>query len=254
MFPNSANVYDSFGEVLMKTGKHDLAIQNYKKSLELNPQNSNAADMLKLIEEEKKNERILRTRYFGQKTPDTIPELFAPGIVSINGQYEYGVSFSPDLNEIYYSVEKEGDRASVYYSKLVGNNWTRPQKANFTKGKKQAEMEAFVAPDGKKVFFTAYDSMNVKIWYADRTPTGWGEAKKLDSPINNDIVFYSTLAANGDIYYTNISKRKQYFAPCKNGKYPEVFEAGNQFGGHGFISPNKDILLVDAFKIMINQR
>ncbi|MBK6282171.1 MAG: serine hydrolase [Draconibacterium sp.] len=46
-FPKSANVYDSLGEAYMKDGNKDLAIENYKKSLELNPGNQGAVEMLK---------------------------------------------------------------------------------------------------------------------------------------------------------------------------------------------------------------
>jgi D-alanyl-D-alanine-carboxypeptidase/D-alanyl-D-alanine-endopeptidase len=45
-FPVSSNVYDSYGEALMKNGQTAEAIANYKKSLELNPANTNAVDML----------------------------------------------------------------------------------------------------------------------------------------------------------------------------------------------------------------
>ena len=45
-YPNSSNVYDSLGEA---NGDKDLAIANYKKSLELNPKNTNAAEALKKL-------------------------------------------------------------------------------------------------------------------------------------------------------------------------------------------------------------
>lgn len=199
-------------------------------------------------EQKKLNYQIEKQLYFGQKPPGITPEIFAPGIVSVNGRYEYGVSFSPQLNEIYFSVQKEGEGTGIYFSKLENKKWTSPKKANFTKGKKSAEMEAFVNQDGKKIYFTAYDSMDVKIWFVDRLENSWGEAKMLDSPINDDIVFYSNAAANGDLFYTNISKRKMYYAPNKNGKFPEIFEVGNEYGGHGFISPKQDFMLLDARK------
>jgi CubicO group peptidase (beta-lactamase class C family) len=47
LFPNSANVYDSYGEILESLGYRKEAILNYKKSLKLNPGNTNAADYLK---------------------------------------------------------------------------------------------------------------------------------------------------------------------------------------------------------------
>lgn len=50
LYPNSANVYDSLGEAYMTAGQKDLAMTNYKKSLELNPKNQNAVNMLKKLE------------------------------------------------------------------------------------------------------------------------------------------------------------------------------------------------------------
>ena len=48
-YPGSANVYDSLGEAYVATGEKELAIANYKKSLELNPKNTNAAEALKKL-------------------------------------------------------------------------------------------------------------------------------------------------------------------------------------------------------------
>jgi tetratricopeptide (TPR) repeat protein len=42
-YPHSANVYDSLGEAYAHNGEKQLAIQNYRKSLELNPENEHAA-------------------------------------------------------------------------------------------------------------------------------------------------------------------------------------------------------------------
>ncbi|MFO7613109.1 MAG: DUF3471 domain-containing protein, partial [Bacteroidales bacterium] len=44
--PASYNVYDSYGEALLKNGDKDLAIENYKKSVELNPANSDGIQAL----------------------------------------------------------------------------------------------------------------------------------------------------------------------------------------------------------------
>ena len=50
MYPQNANVYDSLGEAYLESGDKSLAIQNYKKSLELNPRNENAVEKLKKLE------------------------------------------------------------------------------------------------------------------------------------------------------------------------------------------------------------
>ena len=52
-YPKSWNCYDSLAEAYMNAGQKDLAIQNYSKSLELNPDNTNGADMLKKLKEQK---------------------------------------------------------------------------------------------------------------------------------------------------------------------------------------------------------
>ena len=48
-YPKSFNVYDSLGDAYMANGDKELAIANYKKSLELNPDNKNAIEMLKKL-------------------------------------------------------------------------------------------------------------------------------------------------------------------------------------------------------------
>jgi CubicO group peptidase (beta-lactamase class C family) len=53
MYPKAWNPYDSLGEAYMMKGDKKLAIQNYKKSLMLNPKNNNAINNLKKLREEK---------------------------------------------------------------------------------------------------------------------------------------------------------------------------------------------------------
>ncbi|UCG61310.1 MAG: MBL fold metallo-hydrolase [Candidatus Zixiibacteriota bacterium] len=48
-FPTSFNVYDSYAEALAARGDTAQAIENYEKSLELNPENTNAVEMLKKL-------------------------------------------------------------------------------------------------------------------------------------------------------------------------------------------------------------
>lgn len=48
-FPEAFNLYDSYGEILMTLGKNKEAIENYKKSIQLNPANENGIKMLKKL-------------------------------------------------------------------------------------------------------------------------------------------------------------------------------------------------------------
>ena len=51
LYPQSANAYDSLGEAYMAHGDTELAIRNYEKSLELNPENANAIAKLEELRE-----------------------------------------------------------------------------------------------------------------------------------------------------------------------------------------------------------
>jgi tetratricopeptide (TPR) repeat protein len=48
--PQSANAFDSLGEGYFSIKNYTLALENYKKSLELNPENTNASNMINKIQ------------------------------------------------------------------------------------------------------------------------------------------------------------------------------------------------------------
>jgi tetratricopeptide (TPR) repeat protein len=50
MFPQASNPYDSLAEYYDKAGEKELAIKNYKRALELDPKNANAAAAVKRLE------------------------------------------------------------------------------------------------------------------------------------------------------------------------------------------------------------
>jgi tetratricopeptide (TPR) repeat protein len=51
LYPKSANTYDSLGEAYMLNGDRELAIQNYQRSIEMDPNNKNGINMLKKLQE-----------------------------------------------------------------------------------------------------------------------------------------------------------------------------------------------------------
>ena len=79
-FPESFNTYDSYAEALMNLEKNDLAIKNYKKSIEMNPGNQNGIDMLKKL---------------GVGTEDIVKEVSVPNdlLESYVGNYELKPGF-----------------------------------------------------------------------------------------------------------------------------------------------------------------
>lgn len=83
-YPKAFNTYDSLGEAYMVAGNKELAIVNYKKSLELNPKNGNATETLKRLE---------------SKAPPANPNTYDAYV----GEYEVTPSFI-------VKIFKEGDK------------------------------------------------------------------------------------------------------------------------------------------------
>lgn len=69
-FPESSNPYDSLGEGYMVKGDKAKAIANYKKSLELNPDNFNAEDQIERMENPDKKPLDWQERFSTVFTPE----------------------------------------------------------------------------------------------------------------------------------------------------------------------------------------
>ena len=79
--------------------------------------------------------------YLGQKPPGKTPELFAPGIISVDENFEHSAAvFSPDSKEVFwctnvnwYTDEGRAGNLRLYTMKEVDGQWTVPQPAPFVK-------------------------------------------------------------------------------------------------------------------------
>lgn len=144
-YPNSSNVYDSYGEAFKKNGDKEKAIANYSKSVELNPANQNAMVMLKelgvdpddLVEDIKVDEAVLET-YVGkyELAPNFILTVSRDGSqlkVQATNQPEFPV-FPKSENEFYLKVVqaqltfKKNDEGTIESVTLHQNGQNMPGK------------------------------------------------------------------------------------------------------------------------------
>jgi tetratricopeptide (TPR) repeat protein len=65
-YPQAFNPYDSLGEAYLQAGERALALQNYKKSVELNPQNVAAVQIIKNMEAPASTTPVALDAYAGQ--------------------------------------------------------------------------------------------------------------------------------------------------------------------------------------------
>ena len=191
----------------------------------------------------------LTGKYFGQKVPGREAEVFAPGLISLEGRYEFAPSFSPAGGELLFSVQVLEKPACVNYTRIEDGRWTKPKPVSLSKGAKKEEMEAFFSWDGRHIFFAPYDEgLDVRIWKVDSHEDGWLHPQPLKGQISDESAFFPTSSKKGSLYYSNIAQRKIYKALLENDVVKESGEAGVEFGGHGFIAPDESFMLVDSIQ------
>jgi len=185
--------------------------------------------------------------FLGQTPPTDKAQIFAPGLVSRKGRYEYALSFSPDGDEVLFSAMGSDQKTVLMYARTVDDRWTEVAPVQLSQGAKKEEMEAFFCPDGKTIFFAPYDEgMDVRIWRVETGPDGFGTARKLESPVNQAAAFYPTCASSGALYYSNIIERKIYRAEPGGGTYATTEDTGIAGAGHCYIAPNEQYALIDS--------
>lgn len=113
-FPQSSNVYDSYGEALLKSGQKEEAIYNYKKSLDLNPGNANAMGVLAGLGETYKTSEIRVDQALLQSYTGTYE--LVPGfniVISRDGDRLFAQATGQPQFEIYPKSDTE------FYLKVV---------------------------------------------------------------------------------------------------------------------------------------
>jgi glyoxylase-like metal-dependent hydrolase (beta-lactamase superfamily II) len=213
LFPASWNVWDSLGEAYVNAADKENAVKNYQKSLDLNPQNQNAvwairridAQIFDTLNQTKEPSRLrpgentgLKGPYLGQEPPGLEPKVFAPGIVSTAGGFEFSCTFSPDGNEFYFNRGPD-----IWWSHLTDEGWTAPEPVTFNTP--QLDHEPHITLDGKRLFFGSNrlrpggGNNPYGIWMMERTGSGWGDPQFIFQAM------YVTSTLDGTLYIGNMA-------------------------------------------------
>jgi ankyrin repeat protein len=188
---------------------------------------------------------VLKGEYMGQPKPGKKAVPFAPGIIS--GRYSYHGSFvfSPDGDEMFWSVEVVKERSnSIFTSKLVNGEWTQPEF--FSKGD-----VPILSPDGKKLYFVALKIIEERyvevIMARDRADTGWSEPYELPENINSVPIIHWQVSVDskGNLYYG--ASHNIYYSGYQNGNYsePKPIESLKDVNAFSpYIAPDGSYLMV----------
>jgi CubicO group peptidase (beta-lactamase class C family) len=137
MFLQSGNAYDSLGEAYMTHGDKDLAIANYKKSLELDPKNTNATAKIAELTGEQKEVKVDPKIYDSYAGEYQLAPTATLTITNDNGRLMAQIT-GQEKFELFPSSETD------YYLKVVS------ARVTFVKDEQGKVMELILTQGGRK--------------------------------------------------------------------------------------------------------
>jgi hypothetical protein len=120
--------------------------------------------------------------YLGMEPPGRTPQLFAPGVVSDVFWEHSGAVFTPDGEELFWSVAINEGRSprivAILHMRQEDGVWSGPELAPFNRGT-YSHINS-VSPDGRRLyFFSSSEDEPSRAWVVERADDGWGEPQPL---------------------------------------------------------------------------
>ena len=153
--------------------------------------------------------------YFGQEPPGDVPVVFARGLVSTDHLEHSAPAFSPDGNEVFWSLwrrPEKGEPQVIMTMRRDGGAWSAPAVAPFS-GKFLDGGPVFSA-DGRRVYFystrpTPAGVTSDDIWWLEKRASGWGEPRCLGLVARFPVlkaVYQPSITRNGTLYFISRPK------------------------------------------------
>lgn len=175
----------------------------------------------------------LESPFFAQKPPGSVPEIFAPRMVSTEHS-ELATPFSPDLKEIYFRRSDEELKnhlllAIQYKDNLWAESFVVPH-------------EGEISPDGK--------IMHKGNEYRERTGSGWSELKSLGAPFDSIPIMRLTTSSRGTYYFdASPGTESIRYSRLIDGirEKPRTLDIDmGPIKAHPFIAPDESYLIFDG--------
>jgi Tol biopolymer transport system component len=146
--------------------------------------------------------------YFNQRPPKLIPEIFAPGQISLAERGEFASVFSSDGTEIIFGIGNS-ITTQILSARLVGETWSKPR--TIVAHERYSYMDAFLSPDETQLYYISNQPLDGQgepkdpdLWFSNRTENGWGPPQNAGPVINSDQgEYYVSFTTEGTLYFTS---------------------------------------------------
>lgn len=159
-----------------------------------------------------------RGPYLGQSPPGSLPQLFAPGLVSTERR-ELNPALFPDGREFYFARDRSPRGTAILVSERRGDGWTAPAVATFS-ASGASDVDVFITADGKDAYLCSNrphpphpgsggppvpgGTPDADVWVASRSGAGWAKPMNLGDAVNSDADdYYPTVARDGTLYFSS---------------------------------------------------
>lgn len=191
--------------------------------------------------------------YLGLEKPDSIPKIFAPGLISGKGRMHSLITFSPDMKTIFWGTIPP----KIMMMQMINDKWTSPKIAPFSST--DNNQSPFIAENGKIYFSSTRNGGQgqLDIWYTILTNGDYIEPINLGEMVNTDnLESNPTISSCNTIYFTGtiegkLYNRGIYFSKFIHGEYinsvllhePINIMDANVLDYTPFIAPDESYLL-----------
>lgn len=194
---------------------------------------------------------LFQLAYFNQQPPKDESVVFAPGIVSIDTVAEFGSTFSKDLTEFFFAIERKNGKAETWYR-------TSDKSVPLLVHETYSYNDPMLSPDQKRLYFISDQPLSgtgqkkdFDIWYIERKGNGWSKPINSGPNINsNKNEYYVSFTASGTMYFSSgrTGDHDIYSAKADGrGFKPAEKVAGintNEYEGDVFIAPDESYMIV----------
>ena len=147
---------------------------------------------------------VLTGSYLGQKPPGMMPEIFAPGIVSVDKYSEFVCIFTPGAEECVF--DRHGDdeypKGAIFTTRIENGKWIKPEIHKIFEKFGDVFLPT-LSPDGQYWFFTSKTlpvpeetKKIIPLYFIKKTETDWTEPEYVTQSIHASMTLDGTVYVN----------------------------------------------------------